>query len=653
MRTSYRKLATLGAAALLMTGFVAVASADADDPPGRVARLNYINGGVSFQPAGVDDWVAAPLNRPITTGDRLWVDDSSRAELHIGTAAIRLAARTGFSFMNLDDYTTQIRLSEGMLEVRLRRLDDNEVFEVDTPNLALSLLRPGDYRISVNEDGTETNIVVHEGEGEVTGGGQAFTVRRRQSVQVWGTDQLNYDLGGAPPPDGFDDWCMQRNDREERSQSARYVSRDVIGYEDLDENGTWRNDPDYGSVWVPRTVVAGWAPYRYGHWAWVDPWGWTWVDDAPWGFAPFHYGRWAYINGYWGWVPGPVVVRPVYAPALVAWVGGRNWGVGVSFGGGAGVGWIPLGPREVYVPAYRASRTYVNQVNVTNTTVTNVTINNYYNNVNNTTIVNRNVRYVNQSAPGALTAMPQQSFASGRPVYQSAMSVSPSAVQGATYATAPPVAPNRASVLGGTANSNASVARPPMAAVNRPVVARTAPPPAPVPFAARQQQLQAQPGQPLDRQALEQVRQSQPRPMVQNIRPAVPNNAAPVRVSPPVNSSVPSPVRPTVRPPDRPLADRPMDRQPNPRPLDRPQDRPVERPAVVPPPTQQPRVDRPVVTPPPRVERPQETPRPEVHQQAPPPPRPEIRQENRPAPPPREKTEPKREEHKEKRERDR
>ena len=93
----------------------------------------------------------------------------------------------------------------------------------------------------------------------------------------------------------------------------------------------------------------GWAPYRYGHWAWVNPWGWTWVDDAPWGYAPFHYGRWVFVGGAWGWVPGPVVGRkwrPVYSPALVAWAGGPSFGVSIGIGAGPAVGWFALGPRR-------------------------------------------------------------------------------------------------------------------------------------------------------------------------------------------------------------------------------------------------------------------------------------------------------------------
>ena len=46
------------------------------DPPGRVGRLSYSDGPVSFQPAGVTDWVDADVNRPLTTGDQVWVGDA-------------------------------------------------------------------------------------------------------------------------------------------------------------------------------------------------------------------------------------------------------------------------------------------------------------------------------------------------------------------------------------------------------------------------------------------------------------------------------------------------------------------------------------------------------------------------------------------------
>ncbi len=516
--------------------------ADDDDPPGRVARLSYTHGAVSFQPAGTDDWVAAVVNRPITTGDKLWADNDSRAELHIGSASLRMAGNTGFSFLNLTDNVTQIQLTAGTLRVRVKRLDENETFEVDTPNLAFSVLRPGTYRINVNESGDATVIKVRGGEGEITGGGSAFALRPREVGVFNGTDQLTADIESyGNDDDDFDDWCADRDRHEDLSVSARYVSPDVIGYQDLDEYGGWRPVPEYGMVWFPRTTVVDWAPYRYGHWAYVSPWGYTWIDDAPWGFAPFHYGRWINYGGVWGWVPCPppaagvVYVRPVYAPALVAWVGGPHFGVGIAVGGGmaAGVhvGWFPLGPREVYVPSYPVSRTYVTNVNVSNTTVNTTVINNYYNTTivnRNTTVVNNNVTviqqtYVNQRVAGAVTATTSQAFVSAQPISRNVVRIDTREVARASVSTfTPPVAPAKQAVLG---TGRVNVARPPAVIETRAVVARTAPPPPPVSFARQQQAIQANGGRPL---AVSQVRQIQPQgpqtvhPQVRILAPAQP-----------------------------------------------------------------------------------------------------------------------------------
>jgi hypothetical protein len=513
------------------------------DPPGRVGRLSYMNGAVSFRPGDIEDWVPADVNRPLTTGDHLWIDEGARAELNIGSAALRLNSRTAFEFLNLDDGNTQIRLTEGSLNIRVRSLGQDETFEIDTPNLAFSVLRPGEYRIDVNPTSETTRITVRGGEGEVAGGGQSFTVHAREQAEVSGADSLSYNVLGAPRADEWDQWCDARDRRDDQSQSARYVSREMVGYQDLDDNGDWRNEPEYGAVWVPRAVPAGWAPYHYGHWVWVEPWGWTWVDDAPWGFAPFHYGRWAYVRGYWGWIPGPVAVRPVYAPALVAWVGGSRFSLAISVGGGVGIGWFPLGPREVYVPSYRASPRYVNRVNVTNTTITNINVTNIYNTTN--------VRYVNREAPGAVMAVRQNAFGSRR-VQDGAIQVRPEAIRSAEVMNNVPVAPRRENVLGNYGGGR--VAQPPPAAFNRTVVANRTPPPAPVPFAQRQQALSANPGRPVDAAQLQQMRvQQNPRPFVRSAQappgnaggfngrpgrqpnqgqPQQPQNGAPVRTSP-------------------------------------------------------------------------------------------------------------------------
>ncbi len=451
------------------------------DPPSRVARLNNSNGSISFQPGGEGDWVQAVSNRPLTTGDNLWADQNSRAELHVGSTALRLGAETSLTFLDLDDQTTQLKLSQGSLIVRVRHLDDGENFEVDTPNLAFMIQRTGEYRIDVNADGNETDTTVWHGRGEVTGGGASYTVVAGQYARFSGTDQLDHEIAQIPTSDDLDNWAFARDEREDHSESANYISTEMTGYEDLDDNGSWHYVADYGPVWTPRAVAADWAPYRYGHWAWVEPWGWTWVEDEPWGFAPFHYGRWAYVSSSWCWVPGPVVVRPVYAPALVAFVGGGGFSIGVGIGGGVGVGWFPLAPREVYVPWYRTSPRYVTNVNVTNTRVNVTQVTNVYNSYHSTNVTR--VTYVNQHINNGVTVVSHDTFVNARPVRQNVVRVDQRQIEQAQVVRVAPVQPVRASVVG----AGASVRfRPPAAIENRRVVATHMPTAPRQSFAQRQ-----------------------------------------------------------------------------------------------------------------------------------------------------------------------
>jgi len=530
-------LVSLLSLAVALSGFAPVAMADDDDPPSRVARLAYAQGSVSFQPAGTDDWVDARINRPVTTGDQLWSDRDGRVELQLDGSVIRLSNNTGFSFLNLSDYVTQIQLNSGTILVHVRRFDQNETYEVDTPNLAFTIERPGTYRISVSDDGNSTAIRIRSGAGEVTGEGAAYSLDDNDSYSFSGNDQLYAEPNDPDYNDEFDSWASQRDRRWENSQSARYVSADVVGYEDLDDQGDWRPTPEYGAVWFPRTAYPDWAPYHYGHWAYIDPWGYTWVDDEPWGFAPFHYGRWVSYQGRWGWVPAPppvqgvVYVRPVYAPALVAWVGGPHFAIGVGVGGGGygpgvNVGWFPLGPREVYVPSYRVSRTYVENVNVSNTRVTNVVVNNYYS----TTIVEKttvtNVKYVNQGVRGAVTATTPQAFTSAQPVAKNVVKVDEREVAAAPVrASTPPAVPAKQAVLGTT---KVAATKPPAAVERRAVVAKVAPPPPPPSFEKKQEAIKNNGGKPL---SVAQAKQSQP---VAAARPA------PVKIAPPAPKPVPA-----------------------------------------------------------------------------------------------------------------
>ncbi len=452
------------------------------DPPGRVARIQYMAGPVSIQPGGVNDWVAADMNRPLTTSDRVWTDVNSKAELDVGGGYIRLNSEASLTLTNVSDQTVQLELDQGTLELTVRYLGPGQIYEVDTANLAFTVTKAGVYRFDAFPKEDATWVTVRKGQGEATGSGAAVKVKSGEQVRFGNGATLQHTAEAAPSPDGFDDWASVRDKRLDSSVSAQYVSPGVIGYQDLDNYGRWQTIPPYGPVWVPSGVPVGWAPYRYGHWAWIAPWGWTWVDNAPWGFAPFHYGRWVNTGGYWGWAPGPYRSwSPCYSPALVAWVGGPGFGVGFGFGGpgwGVGVnfGWFPLGWGEPYYPWYHGrygrglSPAYIRNVNVTNTRITNVTniTNNYYH--NNFT----NTHYVNRMVNGAVTAAPGSAIASGRAMNHAGMAVPSSALMHAPAMRNVSLTPTRSSVLGGQQPRNNAV--PPASAMNRGSVTRATPP---------------------------------------------------------------------------------------------------------------------------------------------------------------------------------
>ena len=483
------------AASLFMASSV---MAFGDDPPSRVARLKYISGEVSMQPGGVNDWATATINRPMTTADRLWTDKDSRAELHLGSAALRMSGDTSLTLTNLSDNTVQLELDEGILSLHVGRLRDHEIYEVDTPNMAFTLLNSGDYRFDVDSQGDVTLITVWKGKGIATGDGDAVQIESNHQVRFFSGMSLAHQTYHAPRFDGFDEWCRVRSDREGRVVSVRYVSPDVIGYEDLDEYGAWREVGSYGGVWFPTRVEAGWAPYRYGHWGWIEPWGWTWIDDAAWGFAPFHYGRWVFITGRWGWVPGPVSVRPCYAPALVAWIGGSGVGVGV--------GWFPLGYGEPYIPYYRVSRNYFQTVNVSNTRITNITYvtNNYYN-VNNVRI--DNIRYINQTT--ATTIVNNDVIINSRRIDRNVYIDHNRDMHDAHdrwVTNGPQVPPSHDSVLAGRRDLH----EPPERLMNRRVVMKLPPPERPVPFETKRVDLEDHHGRPLDKDEEDRLRRRMP-----------------------------------------------------------------------------------------------------------------------------------------------
>jgi hypothetical protein len=344
--------------------FLGLATAAAD-PPARVGRLSLVQGDVAVHDTRTGESEPATLNWPVTSDTAIVTARGARAEVRIGSTAVRVEGATDLEFVQLDDQATLLRLREGTVSVRVRDRETAERFTLETPDARVPLLDAGRYRFDASPRAGTTTVTTFQGNAQVEFGGTAVSVSSGRRAEIGPREGL--EIVGAFA-DGFDDWALARDRGDDLARSTRYVSPEMTGVESLDEHGDWRETPEHGVVWVPRAVPVGWAPYRSGRWAWIDPWGWTWVDDAPWGFAPFHYGRWALIGGVWAWAPGAFVARPVYAPALVGWIGHPGWSVTVSIGAVPAVGWFPLAPREVFVPAYQSSTVYVRNVNITHVT---------------------------------------------------------------------------------------------------------------------------------------------------------------------------------------------------------------------------------------------------------------------------------------------
>ena len=498
---------------LAMAAVIAIplASQDAadgsDTPPSRVARLNWMTGDVSFQPSGLEDWTSAILNYPLTTNDHLYTGKESRVEMHIGPNAIRIDADSNFGFLNLDDNIVQVSLTQGSMEIHLNVLAEDDSFEIATPDGAITLLRTGDYRIDTDADHDASMLTVRAGQAELYLG--SSTIIRAHETAYFRQNQP-VDIRSANDTDDFDSFAAARDsetpytaptDSTTQTQTRRramdrfsdppvtvpdLVAEGMTGVEDLATTGTWQNDPMAGTVWSPP-VSPDWSPYSDGTWTFEEPWGWTWVDAAPWGFAPYHYGRWTYLRGRWVWSPGARTTSVSYAPALVTFWGGGTAG-SVSF--------APLGPSETFNGSWMAAPTGA---------------------------LFPIRRVANQNAPNAIHSMTVVDFTSG--VQSRPMVVA--LPEGQLLGSAPMLAPQRESIVIGAARSRPVIA-------SRPLIARTAPPAAPLALNYRLDLLKKNQGRPLAAKQIAQVRQQVPfaavqQPAVRYTQPlvAVPHTARP------------------------------------------------------------------------------------------------------------------------------
>lgn len=388
--------------ALLLLALLAMSPAAAD-PAGRVGRIAWLVGSAYLHQAESGESSVAMLNWPLTSGDVLSTGSGGRVEVQIGSTLLQLASATVLEFVQVDDQRVALRLLDGSVIARLVAPEAAREFELATREGRFEVREPGRYRFDVDRSGVIAGA--YRGGMRFRAADIAVFIGAGQSARIWNDGRTRHEIL-APVNDEFATWSAGRDRQSGSAGQLRYVSAEMTGAADLDAYGDWQETPAYGAVWFPRGVAADWAPYRAGRWAWVEPWGWTWVGDEVWGFAPFHYGRWAYLGGAWGWVPGIRAARPVYAPALVAWVGGSRVGASTQIGARPAVGWFPLAPREVYIPSYPSSARHLREVNSAQ-----VTNHSYLSEVSsNPEAVAARTRYANQRLPQALTAVPEEAM---------------------------------------------------------------------------------------------------------------------------------------------------------------------------------------------------------------------------------------------------
>jgi FecR protein len=423
-----------------------------------VARVSYVEGSVSYARGDdPDQWQGLDPNVPMTIGDRVYTDQAGTIELELAHGGrVEVGPQTDLTAVNMTDQVQQFAVNSGVSSFAVRRLAPGTVFEVDTPNAAVTFDEKGLYRVDVDASG-QTRLTVQKGNATIAAGGGQLGVSSGEAIVIQGTDNPRYDVVAPAPPDRFDSFVDSRvrAARGPTSPSMHYVSAAVVGAGDLDRYGTWQSVAGYGNVWAPSGVPVGWAPYRAGRWYWQDPWGWTWISTEPWGWAPYHYGRWAVVSDRWFWVPVAPAIRTVaYAPALVAFVGGPPVGVAVAAGGAGFVGWFPLAPRDPLIPWWGVRP-------AVNVQVTNIT-------------------YVNRAQ---VTVVQQTTFVTGAAV---SGAVIRDAATVREVAAAPvvvgrvPVLPTTASIR--VAARQAPAPAPPAAIASRTVVTRSVPPPAPPTF---------------------------------------------------------------------------------------------------------------------------------------------------------------------------
>jgi hypothetical protein len=418
-------------------------------PPPGAARVGIINGQVSLMRGDSGEWVAAIVNAPVMQGDTVATAGQSRAEVQLDFANVmRLDQNAQVKVAALVQGRIQIQVANGTIDYTVFKGSEANV-EIDTPNMAVVPQGPGVYRIQIDGDG-QTEVAVHKGRVQVSTPQGSTTVEAGQVIYVRGTDNPEYQVANAKPFDEFDRWNEQRDRAIDQAQSWQYANRYYTGAQDLDQYGTWQDNPDYGNVWSPN-VGPDWSPYSDGNWTWEPYWGWTWVGGEPWGWAPYHYGRWFFGGGRWCWWPGIGYwgARPLWAPAYVSFLGlGRGIGIGLGLGFRS-IGWLALGPFDAAFGWWGHHNGY-SAVGIGSI----ARINNYGRgfprSMNGRYTSNLQAAMTNANVRRGITTMPSSQFGRGMPARDFGRGVDAATLRSAQMVRGTlPVVPTRASLMPG------------------------------------------------------------------------------------------------------------------------------------------------------------------------------------------------------------
>ena len=313
---------------------------------------------------------------------------------------LRLASNSQVRFVKLNPSAREMQLGAGTVDLAELQGSDGGP-QIDTPSVTVRPNQSGDYRVTVTGNG-QTLVTARSGSATVSTGAASRTITPGSTLVAYGPyGNPSISMQGAIGFDSFDQYNISRDQSVASAYNANpYLSPQLAGYSNLANYGSWQNVPGYGWAWAPNNQnQSNFAPYQNGQWVWEPGSGYTWVDNAPYGYATSHYGSWFNNQSYGGWLWQPPAsqyqtssnaLASAWLPAVVSFFltgssGGDLSSLLNGFSGLTGsyadntnIGWIPLAPGEQYQPWYGQNYNYPSTGLTSVPTVTNIY--NYYGN---------------------------------------------------------------------------------------------------------------------------------------------------------------------------------------------------------------------------------------------------------------------------------